>query len=135
MWRSDARSAQIGGPDFILQRLQVIAYSGEPFTSKAACNLLSKHDWRTALGDKAIKVWPEMPLVRFREPPPRVAERLAWARAGPDGTLCRPSRELHGVFPAADASEEMASPKPGNIGCGKLLDVSLIDSRFWVKVP
>ena len=109
MGRSDARSAQIGGPDFILQRLQVIAYSGEPFTSKAACNLLSKDDWRSALGDKAIKRWPEMPLVRLRFALARFAERLARAGAGPDGAICWPSCEVQGVFPAADPAEEVAS--------------------------
>jgi hypothetical protein len=51
--RSDARSAQIGGPDFIAHRFQVIANSGEPFTSKEASNLLSKDRCRLALGDKS----------------------------------------------------------------------------------
>jgi hypothetical protein len=40
--RSDARSAQIGGPDGISHSLQVSAYSGEPFTSIVARNLFSK---------------------------------------------------------------------------------------------
>lgn len=42
MRRADARSAQIGGPDFIGHSFQVNAYSGEPFTSIAACNLFAK---------------------------------------------------------------------------------------------
>lgn len=42
--RTDARSAQIGGPDGISQRFQVSPYSGEPFASKARRNLLSKDD-------------------------------------------------------------------------------------------
>ena len=61
--RPDARSAQIGGPDFIGQPFQVSSYSGEPIPSKRRRNLLSKHDWRTALGDEASKLGPEVPLV------------------------------------------------------------------------
>jgi len=39
--RADARSAQIGGPNPIAHRFQVSTYSGEPFTSSRARNLLS----------------------------------------------------------------------------------------------
>lgn len=52
--RTDARSAQIGGPDDIAQRFQVSAYSGEPVESSASRNLLSKHDWRAALCDEPV---------------------------------------------------------------------------------
>jgi hypothetical protein len=41
---ANARSAQIGGPDGIAQRFQVIAYSGEPSPSSRARNLLSNDD-------------------------------------------------------------------------------------------
>jgi len=44
MGRARARSAQIGGPDCISQRFQVNSYSGEPFTSSTASNLLAKND-------------------------------------------------------------------------------------------
>ena len=66
--RADARSAQIGGPDGISQRLQVSAYSGEPFAPIAACNLLSKDCWRTALSDKPEHFGPQVPLVRCSLP-------------------------------------------------------------------
>tara|TARA_Y100000310_G_scaffold253379_1_gene260231 strand:- start:541 stop:834 length:294 start_codon:yes stop_codon:yes gene_type:complete len=56
--RADARSAEIGGPDFISQHFQVRPYSGEPFTSKLRCNLLSNDDWRSALGDEPAKSGP-----------------------------------------------------------------------------
>jgi hypothetical protein len=52
MRRTRARSAQIGGPDGISQMLQVSAYSGEPFTSVSARNLLAKDHSRRALGDE-----------------------------------------------------------------------------------
>jgi hypothetical protein len=56
--RADARSAQIGCPDFIAQCFQVNTYSGEPFTSIAARNLLSNDDCRPALGDESQEVGP-----------------------------------------------------------------------------
>jgi len=56
--RTDARSAQIGGPDGISQVFQVNTYSGEPFTSIFALNLFSKADWRMALGDEPMKSGP-----------------------------------------------------------------------------
>jgi hypothetical protein len=77
--RADARSAQIGGPDGISRSLQVSSYSGEPFESIAACNLLAKDHWRAALGDEAEKIGPKVPLILG---PPSLAggtERLAWA--------------------------------------------------------
>jgi hypothetical protein len=58
VWRRDACSAQIGGPDGISQAFQVSAYSGEPFTSSAVRNLLSKDCCRAALGDEAVLVCP-----------------------------------------------------------------------------
>src|SRR5690606_22919432 len=50
--RTDARSAQIGGPEGISHCFQVSTYSGEPFTSISARNLLSKDNWGSALVDE-----------------------------------------------------------------------------------
>lgn len=133
MWRSDARSAQIGGPDFILQRFQVIAYSGEPFTSKAARNLFSKDDCRPALRDKAKKRWPNVSFVRFRLPLAGIAERLAGTTSRPHWFVS-PSGEFKCVLPAPDPAEEMASAKPGNVCWFNLSDVSLINAGIGVKV-
>jgi hypothetical protein len=58
--RPDARSAQIRSPDSKSQCFQVSLYSGEPFTSSRACNLLSKDNWRAALRNEALKLWPEV---------------------------------------------------------------------------
>jgi hypothetical protein len=52
MRSADARSAQIGGPDRISQCFQVRTYRGEPAPAKAARNLLSSDDWRSALADE-----------------------------------------------------------------------------------
>jgi hypothetical protein len=58
--RAFARSAQIGTRDGIAQVFQVSKYSGEPFTSVRACNLLSKDRCRTALADEPAKLWPQV---------------------------------------------------------------------------
>ena len=75
--RADARSAQIGGPDRISQCFQVSSYSNEPFTSILARNLLSKADWRPALGDEVSKSGPKVSLVGFPFPLAGDGERLA----------------------------------------------------------
>jgi hypothetical protein len=103
--RADARSAQIGGPDIISQRFQVSAYSGEPFTSKAACNLFSKYRCRSALGDESKHLGPEVSFVGRRFPFAGDAERLAWARSGPDGPVIGPSGEPEGIVPSSDPRE------------------------------
>ena len=76
MRRSDARSAQIGGPNGIAIGFQVKANSSEPFRSIAARNLFSKQDWRAALGDKPVEGGPEMPFVEVTSPPSDDRKRL-----------------------------------------------------------
>lgn len=63
--RADAASRQIGCPDGIARFLQIIAYSGEPFVSSTACNLLAKTRCRLALADEPKRVGPEMAGVFF----------------------------------------------------------------------
>jgi hypothetical protein len=82
--RGDARSAQIGGPDGISQCFQVSAYSGEPLTSKAARNLLSKDDWRSALGDEVAEDGPEVTLVVLAALLSGAGEGLAGTASGPN---------------------------------------------------
>jgi hypothetical protein len=74
--RADARSRQIGAPDGISQVLQVNAYSGEPFTPIFARNLLSKDDWRPALGDECVKSGPEVSFVGMALALSRARKRL-----------------------------------------------------------
>jgi hypothetical protein len=62
--RARARSAKIDGCCGISQVLQVQTYSGEPFTPcKLAASLLANKDCRFADADKALKNWPEVPIV------------------------------------------------------------------------
>jgi hypothetical protein len=65
--RPDARSAQIGGPDAIRQRLQVSSYSSEPSAPIRARNLLANADCRTALGDEPSELRPQVSSVRLSE--------------------------------------------------------------------
>jgi hypothetical protein len=77
VWSTDARSAQIGGPDCISQSFQVSANSGEPSAPSLACNLLAKRDCRVAEGDEVAEDRPEMSFVGFAFALSRLAERLA----------------------------------------------------------
>jgi hypothetical protein len=94
--RTDARSAQIGGPDSIAQCFQVRANSGEPFTSKAARNLLSNDDWRKMLGNEPEELGPEVTLIGCTFLSTGDAEGLAGTGAGPDGEISGPGGELEG---------------------------------------
>jgi hypothetical protein len=61
--RTDARSAQIGGPNCISQCFHFSSYNVEPVPSVSTRNLLSKDDWRAALADEVAEDWPQVPLV------------------------------------------------------------------------
>jgi hypothetical protein len=61
--RTDARSAQIGGPDCISQCFHFSSYTGEPVPAVSTRNLLSKDDWRAALADEVAEHWPQVSLV------------------------------------------------------------------------
>jgi hypothetical protein len=125
--RADARSAQIGGPDGISQLFHFTTNSGEPLTPSRACNLLSKHDWRAALGDELGEDGPEVPGVVEALAFAGGAERLAGARRRPDRLIDGPAGELEGVGPAADAGEEVALGEAGDFACSQVGDRSLID--------
>jgi hypothetical protein len=105
---ADARSAQIRHPNGVSRYFQVSAYSVEPAEAVLARNLLSKDNWRMALGDEAIELGPEVPVVIEAFSLPGGAEGLAGAGAGPDGSVVGPSGETEGVGPDADAGEEVA---------------------------
>ncbi len=135
MRRPDARSAQIGGPDGIAQCFQVSPYSGEPCTSKAARNLLSKDRCRTALGDEASKLGPEMAGVGFALALPRLADGLAGAASGPNRAACWPSGQLQSVLPSADTSEEMCPTVRRDILGFDIHDTPFIDVRHGPEIP
>ena len=107
MRSADPRSAQIGGPDGIAQCFQVSAYSGEPRPSIRARNLLSKDDWREALGDELAEDRPEVALVVLASLESGLAERLAWEGCRPDGPVVVPSSETECKGPSANPGEEV----------------------------
>jgi hypothetical protein len=104
---ADARSAQIRHPNGVSRCFQVSAYSVEPAEAVLARNLLSKDNWRMALGDEAIELGPEVTLVGKSCSLSGGAEGLARTRAGPDGPVVGPSCETEGVGPDADPGEEV----------------------------
>lgn len=107
MRRPDPRIAQIGGPDFISQCFQIKTYSGEPFTSKFARNLLSKQLWRSFGTDEPQELGPEVPLIVFTFLLPRLREGLAGTGAGPDGAVIGPPGHAEGEGPPTDSCEQM----------------------------
>ncbi len=105
---ADARSAQISRPEGVARYFQVSAYSVEPAEAVLARNLLSKDDWRAALADEPVELGPEVTLVGKSGSLSGGAEGLTRARAGPDGSVVRPSCETENIGPDADTGEEVA---------------------------
>lgn len=105
--RTDARSAQIGGPDCIAQCFQVNPYSVEPRPAVSARNLLSKDNWRAALTDEAEPLRPEVALVVGAFASASDGEGLTGARAGPDRLGVGPAGETECVAPDSNAGEEV----------------------------
>jgi hypothetical protein len=122
-----ARSAQIGGPDGIAQSFQVSAYTGEPPSPSRARNLLSKDDWRAALGDEPKELWPKMSMVSFPQALAGGAEGLAGAGARPDGEVGGESGEAQGLGPASDPGKEVALGEASKVICLHLQDAAVVD--------
>lgn len=125
--RARARSAQIGGPDGISQSFQVSTYSGEPFTSILARNLLSKDRCRAALGDETVKIGPEVSFVGMAFVLSCARKRLTGTAPGPGFAICGPTGEAECVGPTADAGKEMALPKRSKVVGSDIDDAALID--------
>lgn len=108
--RTDARSRQNGRPEGVTATFQVSAYSVEPREASRACNLLAKHDCRSALADETEPPGPQVSLVGVSKPLARSGERLARAASGPNGSVvCHPGKS-QGVAPPADPREEVRLP-------------------------
>jgi len=129
MRRADARSRQIGTPDGISQVLQVSAYSGEPFTSILARNLLSKDRWRAALGDECVKSGPEVSAIGMTKPASCARKRLTGTACCPD--FATPSGKPESVRPAADTGEEMAFVVSSEVAWLDVGDGSLVHKSNW----
>jgi hypothetical protein len=73
-----------------------------------AGNLLAEHDGWVAGPDEPHELGPEVALVTGASLASGCAERLARARAAPNGFILRPSGKLKGERPAGDSAEEVA---------------------------
>ena len=104
----DTASWQYGRSHGVAFGLQVMSDFVEPSVGNRSRNLLSKHDWRTALADEPEPYGPEMARVGCAAPSPRSAEWLAGAAPRPDGPAVVPPREPEGLRPSADPGEEIA---------------------------
>jgi hypothetical protein len=104
---ADARSADIDRCAGVIRSFQVSLYKVEPLKAVAACNLLTKDDWRAALRDETEQVRPEVALVTETVSLACGAERLTGARARPDRPVVGPSGAAQGEAPDADTGEEM----------------------------
>ena len=56
--RTEARSAGIDRPECVARTFHVSLYKVEPSESVFARNLLAKADWRAALADEMVEIWP-----------------------------------------------------------------------------
>jgi hypothetical protein len=119
--RADARSAEIDRPAGVTRCFQVSAYKVEPAEAVFACNLLTKHDVRSALADEVVESWPEMPLVIKPSAFACRAERLAGAGSCPDGAIICPACAAQGVRPDANSCEEMALGEIGKFVWGDIV--------------
>jgi len=125
--RAEARSAGIDRPDGVARSFQVSVYKVEPTEAVLACNLLAKDDVRAALRDEAEEVGPEMSLVVEAASLAGGAERLTWARTGPNRTLVTPPGAAQGVAPDANPGEEVALGVTTKVIGFNVLDAALVD--------
>src|SRR5512139_524512 len=88
--RPDARSAQIARPDGVTRSFQVSTNKVEPREASFARNLLTNNDWRAQLTDEVEGCRPEVPLVSSPAACACLAERLARAGDGADGSVIWP---------------------------------------------
>ena len=113
--RTDARRRERDTPKGVTQGFQVSVYKVDPRLDSFARNLLSKDDCRAALFDEMLEGRPEVPLVIKPSTFACRAERLARTGAGPNRSIVRPTRTSQGKAPNANAGEEMALGKTGEV--------------------
>ncbi len=124
----DAARSKNRRPAGVTTSLQVSENIIEPCEAIRPRNLLSKDDWRRTLLDECEPCRPKMSRVARSAPRARVAERLAGARAGPDIGVIGHACESECVGPSADAGEEVALPRPGNISGREVGDAASLDA-------
>jgi hypothetical protein len=125
--RAEARSAGIDRPDGVVRSFQVSVYKVEPTEAVLARNLFAKDDVRAALRDEVEEGGPEVALVVETSTLAGGAERLTWARTGPNRTLVTPPGAAQGMAPDADPGEEMALGITTKVIGFHVLDAAVVD--------
>jgi len=123
---TDARSRERRCPEGVTHGFQVSLYKVDPRVSVLACNLLSKDDWRAALLDEPMEVWPEVPLVIKPSSRACLGERLARTGTGPNRSIIWPAGAAKSVGPHPDAGEEMALGVGLEVVWSNIADVPLV---------
>jgi hypothetical protein len=131
---ADARSAGIECPAGVSLSFQVRANNVEPREPVLARNLLAKDDVRSMVADEGGEHRPEVALVVEASSFACVTERLARARARPDGAVVGPSSEPKSVGPGSDACEEVDLRVPIEFLRLDLFNASTVHDA-WSDVP
>lgn len=122
---TDARRRKRHGPEGVRHGFQVSLYKVDPSICVLACYLLSKDDWRLALGDEPMEVWPEVARVIKPSALACRGERLARTGTGPNRSIIWPAGAAKGEGPNADTGEEVA------LGVGlEIIGVYVLDRAF-----
>jgi hypothetical protein len=107
VWRVDGASRDIDAPAGVSFVRHIRADSVEPTVARRSRNLLSHDDSGPSGTDEAMKVRPQMPWIIGSEPFAGRRERLAWAGAGPEWSVVRPSSKSSCNGPESAAGEEV----------------------------
>lgn len=123
----EASSAEIDRPDGVACSSQVVLNKIEPPEAVLSRNLLSSNGWRSAIPDEPEPVRPKVPLIIKPCSAACRAERLAWARSGPDRAVVRPPGSPEGGGPEADPGEEVALGESNKLRWRDIADIPFVD--------
>jgi hypothetical protein len=105
--RADTTSRQTTRPDGVTFFFHVIANTVEPSVSNRCFNLLTKDDWRPALGNELEPDRPKVAGIVSASLGACGRERLTGTTPRPDSAVVGPSGQSKSVGPAANPSEEV----------------------------
>ena len=124
MVRTRARGFDRIAPHGVAHGFQITSHKSEPF--RRARNLLSKHDCRSALPNKAEPYGPQVAFVGEAFALAGGAERLTGTAPGPYWLVVGPSSKSESVRPASNAGEEMVLRVPSKVVGMNYLYVPLV---------
>jgi hypothetical protein len=124
--RADARSRENRRPEGVSMPFQVSRHKVEPSPASRAFNLFSKDKVRATLADEPVEGWPKVALVSKPLSFACRAERLAWARSGPERTIGGDAGLSQGKGPSADSGKEVALSKSSKLVWRNVLDAPFV---------